>query len=61
MRARSSTEIATRLRQTIAAMDAAHVAQDDAAYRAASSRAFSLALALTEARTFSEVVERLNR
>lgn len=61
MRPRPSTQVATQLREAIAAMDAAHVARDEDRYRSASARAFSVALALTEARGFVEVVERLNR
>lgn len=61
MKPRPSTEIATVLRETIAAMDRAHIARDEDSYRAASARAFRVALALTEARAFGEVVERLNR
>lgn len=56
-----STTIATQLREAIAAMDAAHVVRDEDRYRSASQRAFQVALALTEARGFVQVVERLNR
>jgi len=56
-----STQVARDLTETIAAMDRARLGNDDAAYRAASARAFRLALAMTEARTFREVVERLSR
>jgi len=61
MRPRPSTQVATQLREAIAAMDAAHVARDEDRYRSASQRAFQVALALTEARGFVQVVERLNR
>jgi len=61
MRPRPSTALATRLRETIAAMDRAHAENDDAAYRAASARAFAVALAITEAQSFPEVVRRLDR